>query len=96
MQLEVDYSGRTTHRIIAQLTDRNWLTPEREEELKDALHAMAIERDWTPEGRVPGMIREIPYIPDDPLPLTAESAPGSSFWKSSPHRLDKPSALATR
>lgn len=81
LQLDVEHSGRTTHKIIAQITDEKWLVPACEEQLKESLHSMAAEQDWTLDGREPGLIGAIPYVPQgEPLrPANAEE--GLTVWE---------------
>ena len=64
VQLDVIHSGRITHKIIAEISDKKWLEPERREELKESLYSMATQHDWTLAGREIGAIGTIPYSPN--------------------------------
>jgi hypothetical protein len=82
VQLHVMHSGRTTHKIIAEMSDEKWLDPERHEELKESLHAMAARHDWTLEGREIGPIGTIPYSPNRrDASLPADTDAGLKVWE---------------
>lgn len=81
LQLDVGHSGRTTHKIIAQITDEKWLEPAREEQLKESLHAIAMEQDWTLDGREPGLIGAIRYVPQGEPLLPAAAKEGLIVWE---------------
>jgi hypothetical protein len=81
LQLDVTHSGRTTHKVIAEMTDEKWLDPEREVELKESLHAMAARHDWTLEGRDLGPIGAIPYAPRRETSLPDDVEAGLRIWE---------------
>ena len=85
VQLDVIHSGRITHKIIAEVSDEKWLDPERHEELKESLHALATQHDWTLAGRDIGPIGTVPYSPkhrDASLP--ADTDAGLRVWEIRP------------
>jgi hypothetical protein len=85
VQLEVTHSGRTTHKIIAEMSDEKWLEPERHEQLKESLYSMATRHDWTLAGREIGAIGTIPYLPNQRgAPLPADTEAGLRVWEIRP------------
>jgi len=81
LQLDVKHSGRITHKIIAEMTIEKWLDPDRQEELKESLLAMATSHDWSLEGREIG---EILYAPKREGGSLVDSSAGLTIWEIRP------------
>ncbi len=81
LQLDVNHSGRTTHKIIVEV-GKEWLAPARIDELKEVIHEAATRHDWTLEEREMGPLGLIPYkAKRDQVPVLTDTPPGLTIWE---------------
>jgi hypothetical protein len=77
LQLDVNHTSRTSHKIIVEVTDQAWLNPDRIDELKEAVHDAAVKHDWTLANREMGPLGPVSYDPKTgQVPMLTDSPPG--------------------